>query len=113
MDTNPLSQHNRRSEEKETPEQNSPRRVSLVVIVVTALILDKWTQQFIPILERDLVLKTSGIPPCDSSLKIERAGASPGNASLPAAKPYGSKRGPRGETCGDREHARDLNQRYG
>src|SRR5262249_7518288 len=56
MDTNPLSQHNRRSEEKETPEQNSPRRVSLVVIVVTALILDKWTQQSIPILKWDLVI---------------------------------------------------------
>ncbi len=51
MDTNPTTQHNRRSEEEETLGQNSPRVFSLVVIIVTVLILDKWTQQFIPILE--------------------------------------------------------------
>jgi hypothetical protein len=51
-------------------------------------------------------LKTCGIPPCDTSLKIERAGALPGKARrLPAAETFGSQRRPDGETSDAREQA--------
>src|SRR6266508_3401379 len=44
------------------------------------------------------IIENMWIPPCDTSLKIERAGASPGKARrLPAATTYGSQGRPDGE----------------